>query len=83
MLSGFGLTEQVQPEDSKNVPRGAVLALELDAVHPEIQQMKKQLLERRQKAGWQEPCTYFLVSSIYEERVILIWLTDLLNSKDR
>jgi len=83
VLSGFGLTDGAQPEDSKNIPRGPVFALELDAVHPEIHQMKKQLQERRQKAGCHEPCTYCSVSNIHEEREILIWLTDLLNSKDR
>lgn len=67
MLSGFGLANQDQAEDSKNIPRGAVFALELDAIHLEIHQMKKQLLECRQKAGCHESCTYCSLSNIHEE----------------
>lgn len=83
MFSGFGLSDRDQPDDSKNIPRGAVFALELDAVRLEIHQMKKQLLERRQKADCHEPCTYCSVSNIHEESGILIWLMNSLNSKDR
>lgn len=80
MLGGFELADQDQSEDSKNIPRGTVFALELDSVRTEMHQMKKQLLERRQKAGCHEPCTYCSVSNIHEERGILIWLMVLLNS---
>lgn len=72
----------LQPQDSKNIPRRAVFALELDTICSEIHQRKQQLLERRQNAGSHEPCTYCSVANIHEEKGILSWLMEVLNSKE-